>query len=72
MTGRELGDGPCDGASVHRALEVSTASVSAMGKAQVGDKTLLDALIPFVDALGKATAAGMDLVGAWKDGPRRR
>lgn len=35
------------------------------GKAKLGDKTLLDTLLPFSDALDAAAAAGDDLVTAW-------
>ena len=36
----------------------------ARGKAEVGDKTMLDALTPAVDALDKALADGQPLAGA--------
>lgn len=64
--GQKLGAGPFDLAHVHAALEAAAASVSKMGKAQVGDKTMLDALAPFVTALGQAAGhEGAALASAW-------
>jgi dihydroxyacetone kinase len=40
-------------------------SIAEFGKAQPGDKTMLDALTPFVDALTGRLAAGDDLAAAW-------
>ena len=37
------------------------------GKAQVGDKTMIDAIVPFVDALAGAVGAGRGLGAAWRD-----
>jgi dihydroxyacetone kinase len=36
-----------------------------LGKAQVGDKTMLDAFVPFVDVLSKTVASGEPLSTAW-------
>jgi dihydroxyacetone kinase phosphoprotein-dependent L subunit len=67
-SGQKLDAGPFDVASIHLALQAAAASVSKMGKAQVGDKTMLDALVPFVTTLGQATATkGVGLVNAWPD-----
>jgi len=63
--GQKLGAGPFDAAAVHRAMEAAAASVGKMGKAKVGDKTMLDALDPFVAALGQAAADGVTLARAW-------
>jgi dihydroxyacetone kinase len=41
-------------------------SVTKHGKAQVGDKTLVDALDPFSTTLGRLVAAGSDLGAAWR------
>jgi dihydroxyacetone kinase phosphoprotein-dependent L subunit len=65
--GQKLDDGPFDAAGVHAALQTATETVSKMGKAQVGDKTLLDTLAPFVDALGEGAGAGLDLTQAWQE-----
>ena len=40
--------------------------VTRLGGARLGDKTLVDALIPFVETLTTETAAGRSLVDAWK------
>ena len=41
--------------------------MSSLGKAELGDKTMLDALLPFADSLEKAVAGGTDLAQAWAD-----
>jgi len=63
--GQKLGAGPFDTAAVHRAVEAAAAAVGKMGKAKVGDKTMLDALVPFVAALGQAAADDVALARAW-------
>lgn len=35
------------------------------GKARVGDKTMVDVLVPFSDSLNEAVAAGASLTDAW-------
>ena len=62
--GQQLGDGPCDTASVSAALQAGQDVVSRLGKAQPGDKTMLDALAPFIDELRAAGAA--PLAEAWQ------
>ncbi|PLU03382.1 dihydroxyacetone kinase family protein [Sinorhizobium medicae] len=39
--------------------------VTRLGRARVGDKTLVDALVPFVETLERESAAGKPLVEAW-------
>lgn len=63
-TGRTLGDGPHDTADVVKALQAGLAMVKRLGKAQPGDKTLIDALHPFVDALA-AQPTDQPLAAAW-------
>jgi dihydroxyacetone kinase len=43
-------------------------ALTSLGKAHVGDKTLLDAVVPFVEALERelAAPAGGGLAGAWR------
>jgi len=41
-------------------------SIQTAGKAELGDKTMLDALFPFVDALEAGLASGATLVEAWR------
>jgi dihydroxyacetone kinase len=47
--------------AVQRCAEV----VQQRGKASVGDKTMLDALVPFATALQNEVAAGSSLASAW-------
>jgi D-erythrulose 4-kinase len=57
-----------DPATVHRALQAALDAVMRLGGAQPGDKTLIDALGPFVLAFGDAVladAAGASMVQAW-------
>lgn len=63
-TGRTLGDGPYDTPAVTAALQAGAKMVMRLGKAQPGDKTLLDALQPFVDALA-AQPPDQPLAAAW-------
>jgi len=55
------GAGPLDGAGFARALRAGLDGVIARGKAERGDKTMLDALIPACDALDAALAGGGSL-----------
>jgi len=55
------GSGPLDGPGLAAALRAGLEGVAARGKAEPGDKTLLDALGPACDALDAALAAGQDL-----------
>lgn len=47
------------------AVRESSTNLQAFSKAQLGDKTMLDALFPFVDALEAQVAAGDTLATAW-------
>lgn len=62
--GSTLGDGPYEFPTVAAALNAGLSMVMRLGKAQPGDKTLVDALYPFVDALA-AQPAGRSLARAW-------
>ncbi len=64
--GRQLGDGPYDTQTVAAALQVGQDVVARLGKAQPGDKTMLDALAPFVEAL--RAAGDLPLAEAWQNG----
>ncbi|WP_329123884.1 dihydroxyacetone kinase subunit DhaL [Streptomyces sp. NBC_01353] len=60
-TGKSLGEAP----SVTRqelavALTAGVAAVAQLGGAQVGDKTMLDALVPATEGLGESFAAARD------------
>ena len=63
-TGQRLGDGPFDTTAVQAALAAGLATVQRLGKAQVGDKTMIDTLAPFVAAL--AEHGDESLAAAWQ------
>ncbi|MGK9147641.1 dihydroxyacetone kinase family protein [Plantibacter flavus] len=52
-------------ASVSTGVTAAKDAVMSYGKASVGDKTLVDALMPFADTLAARVAAGDDLTTAW-------
>ncbi|WP_037914861.1 dihydroxyacetone kinase subunit DhaL [Actinacidiphila yeochonensis] len=57
--GKELGDAAAvDGAALRDALRAGVAGVAQLGGAAAGDKTMLDALLPAVDAMGAALDDG--------------
>lgn len=61
--GKTLGAGPFDTAAVHSALEAGMAAIMKLGKSKPGDKTMLDALAPFITVLGEST--NQSLTDAW-------
>ncbi|TDC22120.1 dihydroxyacetone kinase family protein [Streptomyces sp. 8K308] len=64
--GSALGDtGRPTTEAVASGVAEAAAGVQRLGKAEVGDKTMVDALVPFADALGKAVATGTPLAAAW-------
>ena len=52
-------------ADVAAAITASAQAVMDFGKAKVGDKTLVDVLVPFADTLTQAAEAGNKLPAAW-------
>ncbi|MDF6020435.1 dihydroxyacetone kinase family protein [Streptomyces sp. JH34] len=52
-------------AEVASGVAQASAGVMALGKAEVGDKTMVDVLVPFSYALTAATRAGQPLATAW-------
>jgi D-erythrulose 4-kinase len=65
--GRALGDdAPVNAAAVSAAVGEARDVVMGFGKAQVGDKTMIDAIVPFADDLNREIAAGQPLHGAWR------
>lgn len=65
--GQSLSDGgDPGGVEVAAALRAGCEAVMEIGRARAGDKTLLDALIPFVDSLESGTARGQSLPDAWE------
>jgi len=47
------------------AVSAALATIVNLGKARLGDKTMVDALSPFVDGLRHNLGLGQDLAGAW-------
>jgi dihydroxyacetone kinase len=64
--GARLGDqAEIDPADVASALAAGGAAVQELGKAEPGDKTMLDAIVPFIDEL-TARSGGEPLPEAWQ------
>jgi dihydroxyacetone kinase-like protein len=64
-SGRALGDEQApDGEALRGALAAGVAAVQDLGAAAPGDKTMVDALLPAVDALGAALSEGLDVPAA--------
>jgi dihydroxyacetone kinase-like protein len=61
-----------DGATLVAGLRAAAEGIMARGKAELGDKTLLDALVPATDALEQALAAGEDGAAAFATTARER
>lgn len=65
--GNALGDtDKVDAAAQARALRAFVQSIQRLGRASEGDKTMLDAQLPFVEAFEKAVAAGSSSAEAWR------
>lgn len=62
--GQNLSETP-DTKNVYHAVEAGVAVVCKLGKTAVGDKTMVDTLMPFVQALGEASGQGLPLADAW-------
>ena len=61
-----------DGATLVAGLRAAAEGIMARGKAELGDKTLLDALVPATDALEQALRCGGDGARAFADTARER
>ncbi|MDQ1218397.1 dihydroxyacetone kinase family protein [Microbacterium arborescens] len=62
-----LGDtGRPDAAAVANGVAAATRGVMSYGKAELGDKTMVDALVPFSAELTTAVAGGATLAEAWR------
>lgn len=57
-----------DVAAVQRALVAALEAVTRLGGAKPGDKTMVDALVPFVDAFG--ASVGASVASAWSAAAR--
>ncbi len=65
---QRLGDhGDPSAADVAAGVAAGVAGVQAYGKAEVGDKTMVDALVPFTTALTRSVDAGSALADAWRN-----
>ena len=64
--GARLGDDADEitGVQLAGAIRAGLDAITALGKAKVGDKTMLG-LVPFVGTLDEQTAAGVSLTQAW-------
>jgi dihydroxyacetone kinase len=70
--GRRLGDdGAPSPATVVAGVRDGYDALTRLGKAQPGDKTMLDALLPFADALSEGVDGGQDLTTAWQAAAER-
>jgi dihydroxyacetone kinase len=64
--GASLGNSEAVSSSrLRQAMRRGADTIQKVGKAELGDKTLLDALMPFLDDLDRRTAAGEPLAQAW-------
>jgi dihydroxyacetone kinase len=65
--GSRLGDTePATPAALAAGISAAKTAVMDYGKAAVGDKTMVDALVPFADTLAERVEAGESLADAWK------
>jgi dihydroxyacetone kinase len=64
--GKSLGNTePATAERVAAAVHRSATDLQTFSKAQLGDKTMLDALFPFVDTLSTQVSSGVPLAQAW-------
>lgn len=65
--GRGLGNQePVTPGRLADAIRAGATRVQEFGRAQPGDKTMLDALLPFADSLGRGVDAALPLAAAWQ------
>lgn len=65
--GSHLGDtDAATAASLAAGISAAKTAVMDYGKAKVGDKTMVDALVPFADTLAARVSAGESLEEAWR------
>ena len=67
MSEPAAGKDAVDAATLAAMLEAGLASVQRQSKAKLGDKTMLDALIPAVQAARRAAEAGADVAGVLRE-----
>ena len=70
--GESLGDegDATSGPGVADAIRAGLQALQRLGKAELGDKTMVDAFAPFVDTLGERVASGEELSAAWLEATR--
>ncbi|WP_329253087.1 dihydroxyacetone kinase family protein [Actinoallomurus sp. NBC_01490] len=70
--GEHLGDDveKTSAADVADAMRAGLQALQRLGKAQLGDKTMVDAFVPFVDALAGRVRSGAALPAAWQEATR--
>jgi dihydroxyacetone kinase len=70
--GDSLGDtDPVDASGVARAMKSGLEALQRIGGAEVGDKTMIDALVPFVAELTDGVESGVDVAYAWADAAKK-
>lgn len=70
--GERLGDEERPGRNdVADAVSAACDTVQRMGKAELGDKTMVDAIVPFVDELSEKVSSGSRLAAAWSSAADR-
>jgi dihydroxyacetone kinase len=69
--GEELGDeAKPSAAAVSAGIVAAKDAVMSYGKAKVGDKTMVDSLVPFADTLADEVSGGATLTDAWSAASR--
>ena len=69
--GETVGNASAPEAAVLAAAVTAFADrIVQLGKAEIGDKTMVDALLPFASTFGHAVAGGADPGEAWQDAAR--
>ncbi len=58
-------DRAVDPAEIVSGARLALDGVTRLGRARIGDKTLVDALVPFVETLESSSAGGKSLTDAW-------
>jgi dihydroxyacetone kinase len=66
--GESLGNSQTPGpADLSAAVTAFAGRITDLGKAVMGDKTMVDALLPFAETLARRTAEGADARAAWQE-----
>ncbi|TXK19423.1 dihydroxyacetone kinase family protein [Homoserinibacter sp. GY 40078] len=69
--GTRVGDeGAPDVTAIAEGVRAALDGIRTFGKAEVGDKTMVDAIVPFVEVLAERAAAGDPLAAAWDTAAR--